>query len=414
MGGCAVHIVVLGGGGAMGRITVRALAEDDRVSQVTVADLRQEAAERTVAWLGKGREKAQAVACDVRDTAALAKLTQGAGALLNATDYPFNLDVMRAALAARVSYADLGGLYHMTRRQYELHDAFAAAGITAVLGIGSTPGITNILARVAADRLDRVERLDVRIGSADLRASASDAPFVPPYSIRTIFDECTLEPMVYRNGRTSAVPPMTGQEPIEFPAPVGRVTAMYTLHSEVALFPVSFRERGLRHVSFKIAFPPEFLAQLKLLVGIGLADTEPIVVRMAGSRETAQVAPRELLVALLMRQAQQVSTSSGAAMTGEPNDCDVLRVVAQGTKDGSPVTLIEDMVVRPYKPWKVGAGDLDTGVPLAIAGILLGGDEAQRMPKGVHGAELVFEPHGFLRELAPYAMRATETTTRAL
>ena len=39
---------------------------------------------------------------------------------LNATDYPFNLDVMRAALAARVPYADLGGLFHMTRRQYEL------------------------------------------------------------------------------------------------------------------------------------------------------------------------------------------------------------------------------------------------------------------------------------------------------
>ncbi|MEO7001870.1 MAG: saccharopine dehydrogenase NADP-binding domain-containing protein [Ktedonobacterales bacterium] len=408
-----MHIVVLGGGGAMGRITARALAEDDRVSRVTVADLRQEAAERTVAWLGKGREKAQAVACDVRDTAALAHLTRGAGALLNATDYPFNLDVMRAALEARVSYADLGGLFHMTRRQYELHDAFAAAGITAVLGIGSTPGITNILARVAADRLDRVERLDVRIGSADLRANASDAPFVPPYSIRTIFDECTLEPMVYRNGRASAVPPMSGQEPIEFPAPIGRATAMYTLHSEVALFPVSFRERGLRHASFKIAFPPEFLAQLKLLVGVGLADGEPLAVRMAGSREAAQVAPRELFVALLMRQAQQASgQASGAA--AEPNDCDVLRVVAQGTKDGSPVTLVEDMVVRPYKPWKVGAGDLDTGVPLAIAGMLLAGDEAQRMPKGVHGAELVFEPHSFLHELARYEMRATETTTRAL
>ncbi len=34
----ACALVVLGGGGAMGRITVRALAEDARVEQVTVAE----------------------------------------------------------------------------------------------------------------------------------------------------------------------------------------------------------------------------------------------------------------------------------------------------------------------------------------------------------------------------------------
>ena len=64
-----MHMVVLGGGGAMGRITVRALAEDERVERVTVADVSLAAAERTIAWLERGREKAQAVACDVRDTA---------------------------------------------------------------------------------------------------------------------------------------------------------------------------------------------------------------------------------------------------------------------------------------------------------------------------------------------------------
>jgi hypothetical protein len=35
-------------------------------------------------------------------------------------------------------------------------------------------------------------------------------------------------------------------------------------------------------------------------------------------------------------------------------------------------------------------------------------------PAGVHGAELVFEPRAFLRELAPYGMRATESVTRTI
>lgn len=400
-----MHLVVLGGGGAMGRITVRALAEDARVTRVTIADVQLAAAERTRAWLAEGREKAEAVACDARDEAALASLLEGSAAVLNATDYPFNLYVMRAALAARVGYADLGGLFHMTRRQFELDGAFREAGVTAVLGIGSTPGITNLLARVAVDQLDDVERLDVRIGSGDFRPSG--APFVPPYSIRTIFDECTLEPMVYRNGRWAAVPPMSGQEPIDFPAPIGRVTAMHTLHSEVALFPASFRAKGLRHASFKIAFPPSFLAQLKLLVDLGLAGIEPIEARGPDRGTVARVAPRELLVALLAaRQAE------AAGPVGDPDDCDVLRVVARGTCAGKPMQLVEEMLVLPYKPWKVGAGDIDTGVPLAVAGILLASGKARAT--GAHGAEMVFEPLEFLRELARYGMRATETTTRHL
>ena len=244
-------------------------------------------------------------------------------------------------LAAHVSYADLGGLFHMTRQQYALDDAFREAGITGVLGIGSTPGITNILARHAADQLGTVARLDVRIGSADLRSG--DAPFAPPYSIRTIFDECTLEPMVFSDGETHAVPPLSGQESIVFPAPIGAATAMYTLHSEVALFPVSFGDRGLKHASFKIAFPPAFLDQLRLLVDLGLASTTPIAVRTARKGQTAQIAPREALVALLQQRA-------GALPAGEPDDCDVLRVVAAGERAGVPVELTEEMVVLPYRP----------------------------------------------------------------
>jgi lysine 6-dehydrogenase len=399
-----VHLVVLGGGGAMGRVTVRALVEDDRVERVSVVDLETCIAERSITWLEKGREKAQTLSCDVRDHSALVRLLSGADAVLNATDYPFNLDVMEAALVARVSYADLGGLFHMTKRQYKLDTSYREAGISGVLGIGSTPGITNVLARIAGDQLDRIERLDVRIGSGDFRPA--NAPFVPPYSIRTIFDECVLAPMVYRNGRWSEVAPMSGQEIIDFPPPVGRATAMHTLHSEVALFPVSFHDKGIRQVSFKIAFPEEFLLQLKLLVGLGLADTDPVDTRGPQKDSRVQVAPRELMVTLLSRRA------AATPPTPDPDDCDVLRIVAVGTQRGQRVTLVEEMTVRPYRPWRVGAGDLDTGVPLAIAGILLAQGGQQRL--GVHGAELIFDPRVFLAELAPYGMQATETTTRTL
>jgi saccharopine dehydrogenase-like NADP-dependent oxidoreductase len=196
---------------------------------------------------------------------------------------------------------------------------------------------------------------------------------------------------------------MSGEESIQFPPPVGAMTAMYTLHSEVALFPVSFVDRGLRAASFKIALPPEFLTQLRLIVALGLARTDTVKV-LAGKGRSAQIVPRETLIVLL---AERQAPAEGR----EPNDCDALRVVARGTREGKEVELVEEMVVRAYTPWRVGAGEIDTGVPLAIAGILLarGGH-----PTGAHGAERVFDPREFLRELARYGMRARETSTHML
>jgi saccharopine dehydrogenase-like NADP-dependent oxidoreductase len=57
---------------------------------------------------------------------------------------------------------------------------------------------------------------------------------------------------------------------------------------------------------------------------------------------------------------------------GEPNDCDALRVDLTGQKDGRSVSRRAEMIVLPHSVWKVAAGSLDTGVPLSIAGQLLG------------------------------------------
>src|SRR5262245_22687129 len=51
--------------------------------------------------------------------------------------YRLNLGVMEAALAVGCHYADLGGLFHVTLKQWELHERFRDAGLSAVMGIGS-------------------------------------------------------------------------------------------------------------------------------------------------------------------------------------------------------------------------------------------------------------------------------------
>src|SRR3989440_4523738 len=188
-----------------------------------------------------------------------------------------------------------------------------SAGITAIVGMGGTPGATNILARAAVDQLDRVESIKVQLGCSD--ASPSTAPLVAPYSIRTILDEFTKEPQVFQDGTWYPQQPLTGQEEMVFPLPVGRATAIYSLHSECATFPISFRDKGIHYVSFKIAFPSDFMTKLKFLVDIGFGSDEPISVR------GMKVSPREVLARLL-----EITPVEDV----EPQDCDVLRIVASG------------------------------------------------------------------------------------
>ena len=182
-----MHIIVLGGAGAMGRIAVRTLTEYADIDQITIADYNEERAHEVATSLHSSNILVKQI--DVNDEERLRALLRGADVVLNAVEYVFNLPVLKACIQEKVHYADLGGLFHMTRRLMNMHDEVSAAGITAILGMGGTPGVTNVLARAAVDKLDRVESIKVQLGCSD--DTPSSAPLVAPYSIRTILDEFT-------------------------------------------------------------------------------------------------------------------------------------------------------------------------------------------------------------------------------
>ncbi len=388
-----MHIIVLGGAGAMGRIAVRTLTEYEDIDQITIADYNEDRAREVASALNSSKIQVRQI--DVNDAERLSTLVRGADVVLNAVEYVFNLPILKACIQEKVHYADLGGLFHMTRKLMDMSAQVEAAGITAVLGMGGTPGITNLLARAAVEKLDRVDSIKVQLGCSD--DTPSTAPLVAPYSIRTILDEFTKQPQVFQDGVWYPQQPLTGQEELIFPLPVGRATAIYSLHSECATFPVSFRDKGIRHVSFKIAFPSDFLTKLKFLVDIGFGSDEPINVR------GAKVSPREVLARLLeMAPVEDV----------EPRDCDVLRVAVVGLVGGQQVEITNQVVVLPYRRWGIGAGALDTGTPLAIAGRMLANGEVTR--RGASGPELCIPVQPFFKELARFDMHVTETRTIAI
>ena len=196
-----MRIFVLGGAGKMGCIAVQVLANDDRVDEVIIADINVEQAKIVADYLDSPKIKFQKV--DINDEEGFVKALDGADACLNATVYYTNLPVMEACLKAGVHYTDMGGLFHTTRKQLKFSERFAAAGISAVLGMGSAPGVPNIQARYAADRLDTIESIKIYDGIKP--PPPDDVTFT--YAVPTIVDELTVEPMVFEDGEFVAKAP---------------------------------------------------------------------------------------------------------------------------------------------------------------------------------------------------------------
>ena len=78
--------------------------------------------------------------------------------LVNSASYRVNLDAMRACLEAGCHYLDLGGLYRVTGDQLGCTASSSEAGLLAVLGIGSSPGKTNLMAARAVAELGGIGR----------------------------------------------------------------------------------------------------------------------------------------------------------------------------------------------------------------------------------------------------------------
>jgi len=374
-----VKIVVLGGAGKMGCIAVQELAQDGRVEAVVIAD-RDVAQARIVADI-IGSPKVSIQPIDLTDSEALLGVLRGADACLNATVYYFNLPVMEACLEAEVPYTDMGGLFHNTRKQIALNDRFAEAGVAAVLGLGSAPGVPNVQARYAADQLDTVETIHIFDGIRS--PAADDVNFT--YAVPTIVDELTLPPMVYRDGEFVACEPLSEFEDYWFTPPLGLLPMHLSLHSEVATLPISFQEKGLKECTFKINYwgmAKETVEKLSVLADFGFAGRDPVEVK------GQHVVPRDLMVALMADHVPPISAFLAPPQRRPPDWAKEIVTEVRGTKDGEEIT------------YRVGTvtckGALPTGVVPARGAIWLA---EGRIPPGVHPPEAVIEPRPFLKEL---------------
>jgi saccharopine dehydrogenase (NAD+, L-lysine-forming) len=313
-----VRVAVLGAAGTIAPAIVRDLAESEEVSGLVLIDLNEPGAGAVAEAHGLGKAVVRGEwhleDCDV---------------LVNSASYRMNIGAMSAALDAGCHYLDLGGLYWMTGRQLELHREFEQAGLLAVLGIGSSPGKTNVMAVRAARELGgRVDALHVAAAGRDL--DPPDGPSAP-YALQTLVDEVTLAPVVLRDGEPAEIEPLHEGGRVSFPDPIGETDTIHTLHSELRTFGDSF---GCREASFRLSLSPALLERLHELQGASPED---------------------------------VTTAAARTLPPSSRTVSAHLVDAEGPAGKVRVSC----VTQPMEEWGLGGGIVSTGAPAAATVRLL-------------------------------------------
>jgi saccharopine dehydrogenase (NAD+, L-lysine-forming) len=268
------------GVGAVGSVIAQVLLEGKAIESVTMAD-KNIAHALEIAKLSPS--KTRVVRIDANNKEELEGAIKGKDAVINAGHPRFNHQMMDLSLAEGANYVDLAG--NGLSEQLAQDKAWREAELLAVPGLGEDPGLSNIYARYAADRLTTVEEIRVRDGE---NSSSSKYEFMLLFSPEVFFSEILDSPRTFVDGRRVSTPPLSGKEVYEFPEPIGAQPVYLVDHEEVMTLP-EYIGKGVKYVDFKLALADEFVATLHTMKKLGLLETKPVEIR--GSK----VAPIELL-----------------------------------------------------------------------------------------------------------------------
>lgn len=172
---------------------------------------------------------------NARNLRGIVRAAKGCQLLINASASVFNEIVMRAALRLRSHYLDLSS--HLTRNpfhaeQFRYAKRFEGKSRAAVINAGAAPGLTNLLAKRAADLCDEVLAMQIRL----YESSESDDP-ISQWSPEVSFDEAVSHPRVYRDGKFKLAKRFSEIEKFRFLDPVGSARVVLAAQDEVATLP---------------------------------------------------------------------------------------------------------------------------------------------------------------------------------
>ncbi len=354
-----MHYVVVGAGN-IGRCLIKDLLGADARAQVTAIDNNTASLTETARIAGASR--VAYLTLDVADPEALARHAQGAAVLVNTTDGSKSLEILDAAMKARVPYLDVHGTLLVNERLAK-SAAVEAAGITALIGMGCSPGITNMLAgygarNAAGEIVVEVEYVTHRPMNPSLGLLDTALRQFRNHIRATVFEDGTYHSKL----------PFEGAIRTRFPGLEEEVELVYTPHSEPVTVPRFVP--GLKKVSVRGAYQPKIMNLLKALYGFGLMDQD-LTVEVNGARTKFQPLLRDALM------------GDGSLKPEGVQPLYLLRVRVIGEEKGRRV--VNEMTVGHPQGWDPLPQGRMTALPASFTAQLIARNEFRQ--KGVCGPE---------------------------
>jgi len=363
-------ITVLGGSGAVGSVAAETLASSGMFSEVVVADARIEQAKKLVKALGSKR--LSAIKFDAGNPRSIKDAIAGSKVVLNCVGpfYKFGPIILKAAIESGINYVDVCDDFDATEVMLGMDKAAKKTGVSALIGMGSSPGIANVLVRFCADNLlDRTEAVDIYHAHGGEKI---EGPAVVKHRIHSMKANVPM----FLNGKFTTVRLFEDsgkalEEEVEF-RDVGTYWVYAYPHPETITLPKYLK--GLRRATnLGLVLPPAYAELIKGVVRLGVTEEEPIEV------QGQSIIPLEFAVAFILSRRKKLMKEAGLA---GPMGC--LKIVVKGYKDGKKSTYIFSMSSK-----RQGMGE-GTGIPAALGAMLMGTGRIKK--KGVLPPEACIEP----------------------
>jgi lysine 6-dehydrogenase len=373
-----MRALVIGGTGGMGQGVARDLIKQERINKVVLGDINIDP-DRVQEKL-RASNKVSLIRIDVNDHGGVVSAIRDADVVINCAGpfYKTAVSVARAAVEAKVNYIDICDDYEAAEILFasDIDESAKKAGITVLTGMGSDPGTNNVLVRWYANRLDRVDEIDLYwvVSIAELSGAAWD------HSLHMTLGNIPQ----YLDGKLQHVEGGSGEETVKFLEPLGDCLISYVGHPQPLTIPRYIE--GVKRVVIKGALIPLWVDRLiKEQKETGLLDKEPLEIR------GTKVVPYD--VALRLWDRIPKNRDNGPAASG-------LKVIVKGERKGKQVTYTADIVGR------MAPG---TGLPASIAALMM--ETGDVTVKGVVAPEGCIDPDKFLAALLQRGARIHQTET---
>ena len=387
-----MSILVLGASGQIGAYTVQDLIEFCGEKDVIASSRRMANVKQAMDDL-KLTRKVKLMEIDAHDSSKVLDTLkkEKVKSVINCAWYQTNLAVMDACLKGGATYTDLGGFFDICLKQIDLHKKWKDAGVNATVGLGSTPGMTNVAGAAGAKRLDSVDAIDIVCAWGNT-LPVKEAGW-PGYSIRTVLDEFTQESTQWIDNKYQKQKILGGETDVTMPDPIGKVKAYYIKHSEPATMGKYLKAK---RVTFRIGFPFQDMNTFLTLRALGFADDKPM--------DPYNVSPLDYLT----RMYQKGVEAGRGAPPKEKFEYDMFRVDCFGKKGGMPMT-VTYFIVTWNDPERGVSSARDTSVPPAI--VAHWQHTGRIKEPGVFPAEATVDPFPFFEELGKRKILVDEMIT---